>query len=145
MLHFLVAIGGEGLGGGFGFALAVVAFATGRAVWRPRHPPAPPPPLTPERLADKRREFFFLNMAGSTIVILAGMGWKFWPTLDRDYPIVIVAAFAMPLAAYIYCVIMWQFYGTALEVAEKKRLQREARAAQAKNVQTVGVPTPTDA
>ena len=92
-----------------------------------RTPSRPRPPLTPERLGQIRREFFLANIALFGIATAAIAAWDRWNTLDRDYPIVIICALCAPLGGWLYSLVMWQWYGTALEVAEKKRRQREAR------------------
>ena len=117
------------LGGLAGAPLFILAFV----VRRPHVARAEAAPLTPERLAQRRREFFLLTMAWTSIAPTVGAAWFYWATLDRAYPIVIFVAIASLPAGWCYSWVMWQWVGTALEVGEKKRRQRverEARAAQ---------------
>ena len=122
--EFLWALLG-GLGTAFVFILAVTSRAS---------KPRVRPPLTPERFAQKRREFFLFNVALFTLLPSTALAVMDWGTLDRDYPEVILMAIGGPLGGWLYSLVMWQWYGTALQVAEKKRRQRaerESRAASA--------------
>ncbi len=89
---------------------------------------AEPAPLTPERLAQKRREFYLLTIGLWTVAQTAGMAWIYWPTLDRDLAIVIITALCSPLSGWLFAWVMWQMYSTSLEVAAKRRRQRAERA-----------------
>ena len=107
--------------GGFVAAIVFIGAMTRRA------PSGPRPPLTPQRLVQIRREFFLANIALFAIATTGFAGWDLWNTLDRDYVYLIICALFSPLSGWLYSLVMWQWYGTALEVAEKKRRQREER------------------
>ena len=113
--------------GGFVFsALFIACFAI--RVTRQRVP-AQAVQLTPERLAQKRREFHLLTIAFWSIAQTVGMAAMYWATLDRDFAIVIVTALCSPLEGWMFAWVMWQWIGTSLEVAEKKRRRRAERDA----------------
>ncbi len=113
--------------GGLGVAVAIIVGVAVAGSASTQRQPAPPVPLTPERLARKRREFFLLTIAFWSITQTAGMAMMYWATLDRDYVIVILTALCSPLGGWMFAWVMWQWIGTSLEVAEKKRRQRAER------------------
>lgn len=111
--------------GGFVFAALFIVCFTIR--FTRRRVPAQGVPLTPERLAQKRREFYLLTIAFWSIAQTAGMAAMYWATLDRDAAIVIITALSSPLGGWMFSWVMWQWIGASLEVAEKKRRLRAER------------------
>ncbi len=94
-----------------------VAAAVFIGAMRRRAPSKPRPALTPRRLVQIRREFFLANIALFTIATTAFAGWDLWNTLDRDYVYLMICALFSPLSGWLYSLVMWQWYGTTLEVA----------------------------
>ena len=111
-----------------GLAFAALFFVCFVVRFTKRRKPTEAVPLTPERLNERRREFYFITIAWWTIVQTAVMAWAYWATLDRDITMVVITAFSAPLGGWLFAWFMWQWAGTALEVAEKRRRQRAARS-----------------
>lgn len=86
-------------------------------------------PLTPERLAHKRRAFYLINTAASAVTGLVGGMWTEWSTPTPSIALIVLFTLGGILAGPPYAWFMWQWYGTALEVAEKHRLRRAAERA----------------
>ena len=112
--------------GGFGLALALVGTAVARMAWLRRRGPQAPP-LTPERLAEKRRQFLLLMTSAITIGVTAFLSWKCWATLDRAYPVVIAVAIVSAVGGWCYSWILWRAINAPREATEKKRLRQAAR------------------
>ncbi len=104
--------------GGLAAAFAFLSFL------RIRIPSRPNEPLTPQRLAQIRQEFFLICIALTTIAVTAFAGLSSWNTLDRDYPLVILCAVVSPLQGWLSALVMWQWKSALLQVAEKRRRQR---------------------
>ena len=119
--------------GGFGLAVSIVVASVAHSKWRARHPAREPRPLTPERLAGLRREFYLLMTGTMTIVGICLAAWQCWATLDRDYPRVIQAGLTGLLAGPFSCWMMWQWIGNSLEVQEKRRLRALERRDRARS------------
>jgi hypothetical protein len=104
--------------GGLAAAFAFLCFL------KIRVPPRQAEPLTPQRFAQVRQEFFMTYIAFTTLGALAIPGFFYWDTLDQDYPLVIVLAVVAPLGAYLNALVLWQWKSALLQVAEKRRKQQ---------------------
>jgi hypothetical protein len=102
-------------------SLVTVRAARGRA--------RSPVPLTPERLAHKRRAFYLINTSAFAVAGMVGGMWTQWSTPTPSIALIVLFTLGGILAGPPYCWFMWQWYGTALEVAEKRRLRRAAERA----------------
>ncbi len=110
--------------GGVAAAVMLLAWASIRVH---RKAPTPLPPLTPELLARKRKAFFLTNIALFSLAAVIVAGWTSWGHPDRDDAMPFFWLAWGPLTGWMWSLFMWQFHGTALEVADKKRRQREER------------------
>jgi len=104
--------------GGLAAAFAFLCFL------KIRVPPRQAEPLTPQRFAQIRQEFFLTYIALTTLGAVAIPGFFYWNTLDRDYPLVIVLAVVAPLGGYLNALVLWQWKSALLQVAEKRRRQQ---------------------
>jgi hypothetical protein len=104
--------------GGLAAAFAFLSFL------KIRVPPRRDEPLTPQRLAQIRQEFFLTYVGLVTLGAVAIPGFFYWNTLDRDYPLVIVIAVVAPVAGYLNALVLWQWKSALLQVAEKRRRQQ---------------------
>lgn len=103
-----------------------IAFLTVRATPRQARPAIP---LTPERLAQKRHEFYLINAALLGLVGMVGGMSEQWSTPTPSVALIVVFTLAGVTGGSCFSWVMWQWYGTALQVGEKHRLRRAAERA----------------
>ena len=82
-------------------------------------------PLTPERLAQKRRAFHLINISVFGIGAMALSMWEGWFMPDPPVALIVVCALGA-LNGWLYSLVMWQLYRMLLEGAEQGRRRRAA-------------------
>jgi hypothetical protein len=111
--------------GGLGLALAFVAFATLRALWRQRSVQPQEHPLTPERFLTLRRRFFWRNSLFFAVAMPAGIAFTASGEYERGFGFLLFVFLAGGLTGWLWSWFMWQWVGEALKVKEKARQRRE--------------------
>jgi len=109
---------------GLSLAAAFVGAAVALVYWRQRRPPSEPPPLTPERFLQLRRQFFWRN---SLFFAFAGtFGFALFSSLSyaRDIGFLLIVFLMSFATGWVWSWFMWQWQGELLKVNEKARVKR---------------------
>jgi hypothetical protein len=109
---------------GLGLAAAFIFAAVALAYWRQRRPSSEPPPLTPERFLELRRQFFWRNSLLFAIGLPAGFAIFSTLSYARSIGFLLVLFLIAFASGWVWSWFMWQWCGEALKVNEKARLKQ---------------------
>lgn len=106
--------------GGLSSAAALLAAVVSVAYWRQKRGATAPAsgPLTPERLLQIRRRFFWgisLSFGGA---VAAFMLYQMWPYFSQSVGLVAVVVGICLSAGFVFSWFMWQWHGAELQARE---------------------------
>lgn len=115
--------------GGLALAIAFVAWGTLRAFLRHQQPSSEAPPLTPERFLALRRRFFWRNSFAFAVIMPAVLFFQSSLSFGRNVGLLVFAFILSFGGGWLWSWFMWQWYGEALKVNEKRRQARKGQDA----------------